>query len=566
MMKNKNIAHRTDRPPLLVCFFFLVTISFSALAQEPEWEGGELEDVEVVIENTRENTVPSANRNFEMIPPRPAETIIPPIRYDFQSFSFLAPQIKPVIRPLKIKAESPNKIYGGYVRAGFGNFGSPLLEGYITSRKDKDKLIGAHLYHFSSAKGPVEGTKSGSGNTTVSVFGKSFSENFALSGRIDAENRTTHFYGHPLISEVDGSDIKQAYNTFKIGGDVSNARNSDFRYTLGALFSYLSDKYDAREMGVDLNFNSGYKVSDDSRFNIDANYNVLNRKDIDIDGKARSLFSVSPSYLFSPIENLKINLGATVAFENDTIDKKDVHFFPNISASYPISPSVDLLAALTGGMEKVSLQSLSNENIWLAPNAELHHINKSFDLTVAINARLGNKVGANAGLSMATMRNMHFFRNTGVNPTDDQSKFIVDYERDFFRRTNLYGSLSYAQSEKVKLMLRGDVFAYGRDDDSKEVWHLPKYKLNASASFNVAQKFLIGLDVIGQGGMKAWDPGQGTVKLDGALDVNAKVEYLFSDSFSVFVQFNNITGNEYPLFYRYPVRGFQFLGGITWSF
>jgi hypothetical protein len=560
MKKNNRIFAQTKKWLMVT----LVFAGFASFAQNPsqDWEG-ELEEVEVVIENERENTVPFASRNFEKIPPRPAEQIVPPIRYDFQSFSFLAPQINPQIRPLKIKAESPGKIYGGYVRAGYGNFGSPLLEGYITSRKDRDKLVGAHLYHFSSAKGPVDGKNSGSGNTTLSVFGKTFNENIALSGSIDVENRSTHFYGYPEGTEVDASDIRQTYNSFQVGGDISNAKNSAFKYTLGAGFSYLADKYDARETGVDLIFNSGYKTGDDSRFNIDAAYYMLNRKDIEVEGKVRSLFTVFPSYSFSPVENLKVNVGAGLAVENDTLDSKDLHFYPNISASYPFSPSVDLLASLSGGMEKVSLQSLAHENIWIAPNAELHHLNKTFDLTVAINARLGNKVGANAGLSLATLRNMHFFKNR----TDDPSKFDAEYEENSFRRSNLYASLNYAQSEKVKLMIRGDVFAYGRDDDSEEVWHLPTYKLNANASFMLVNKILLNFDIIGQGGMKGFDPvTTETVKLDGALDLNAKIEYLFSDSFSIFAQFNNITGNEYPLFYRYPVRGFQFLGGISWSF
>jgi hypothetical protein len=564
-MKNKNILSGHCRFCIMACsvFFVMITLQVNAQNGNDDWEGGKIGDVEVEIVTGRVNEVPAAQRNFDKIPPRPAETIVPPIRYDFQSFSFLAPQINPQIRPLKLKAAESSKIYGGYLRAGYGNFGSPLLEGYITSRKDRDKLVGAHLYHFSSAKGPVDGKNSGSGNTTLSVFGRTFSENIALSGNIEAENRSTHFYGYPPGTEVEASDIKQTYNTFKIGGDLSNAKSSAFRYTLGAEFGYLSDNYDARELGFDAILKSGYRISDESRFSINAAFNVLNRDDVNVEKKARTLFVVSPSFLFLPVENLKINLGATVAFENDTIDKKDIHFYPNISASYPISPSVDLLASLTGAMEKVSLQSLSRENIWIMPNAELHHANKYFDLAFAINARLGNKVGATAGLSLASIKNMHFFENWSSDP----SKFRVDYEYDNFRRSNLYGSLTFAQSEKVKVMLRGDVFAYGRDDDSKEVWHLPKYKLNANASFNVTKKVLLNLDVIGQGGMKALDPvTDQVVKLDGAMDLNAKAEYLFSDSFSIFVQFNNIAGNEYPVFLNYPVRGFQFLGGFTWSF
>jgi hypothetical protein len=78
---------------------------------------------------------------------------------------------------------------------------------------------------------------------------------------------------------------------------------------------------------------------------------------------------------------------------------------------------------------------------------------------------------------------------------------------------------------------------------------------------------LLSANVIAQGGMKAWNPvTDKTVKLDAAFDLNFKAEYLFSQSFSFFVQLNNITSTKYPLFLNYPVRGFQAMAGVTWSF
>jgi len=75
------------------------------------------------------------------------------------------------------------------------------------------------------------------------------------------------------------------------------------------------------------------------------------------------------------------------------------------------------------------------------------------------------------------------------------------------------------------------------------------------------------MDLIAQGGMKALDPATDkTVKVSPAFDLNLRGEYLFSESFSFFLQFNNITSNKYPIFLNYPVRGFQVMGGITWSF
>jgi hypothetical protein len=115
-------------------------------------------------------------------------------------------------------------------------------------------------------------------------------------------------------------------------------------------------------------------------------------------------------------------------------------------------------------------------------------------------------------------------------------------------------------------MLRADLFRYSTSRIG-EAWHRPTYKVTANASYNLYQKFLFNLDIIAQGGMKAQQPiTKNVIKLDAAFDLNFKTEYLFSQSFSAFVQLNNIASSKYPLFLNYPVRGFQIVGGITWSF
>jgi hypothetical protein len=303
-------------------------------------------------------------------------------------------------------------------------------------------------------------------------------------------------------------------------------------------------------------------MDEDSRINLKAGYYVISRKDSAVDAKPRSLFVVSPSYEFMPVENLKMSVGLTGAYETDTLDSKAFHIYPDVKVTYPISPSVDFVASLNGGMEKVSLRSLSYENIWMAPNVPIYHTNKYYELSFGVNGRVGNKVSAHAGLSFASFRNMHYF----VNSQADQSKFDVVYDPGTTQRTNLYGALSYAQSETAKFMIRGDYYVYGTDEVA-EAWHRPRYKLTSNASFNVYQKLIFDIDLIAQGGMKALDPvTDETVKLDGAFDLNAKAEYLFSETFSFFLQFNNITGNKYPTYLYYPVRGFQFMAGVTWSF
>lgn len=529
-----------------------------------EWEGdGEIPDVVIEIKTERQITLPEANRNFDKIPPRASEPIKPPITYDFKSVNFQPPPISMQLRPLKLKQEGESKVYGGYLRAGFGNYVSPLLEAYYNTKRDKNKLIGAHAYHHSSDRGPVDGRNSGSGMSGISVFGKTFNDAIALSGNVGYENRTSHFYGYPEGVSVKPASIKQSYNLFKLYGDLTNSSNSDFSYKIGAGFNHLDDKFSAKETEIDLIFRSAYRLNDDQKINIDADYTMINRKDFNVDIGARNLFTVTPSFQFEPVEDLKVKAGLRFAYENDSIDNKDFHVYPDIEASYPITPSLDVFASLTGGIEKVSLQTLSYENMWLAPGVPIFHTNKVIDFTGGIRARLGSKVSAHAGLSMATLKNYYYFVNTEADP----SKFTVAYDRaDGTRRVNLFLAMVYAQSEMAKFMLRADLYGY-KTGSLEEAWHRPTYRVTANGSYNVYNKILLSADVIAQGGMKAWDPvTDKTIKLDGAFDLNFKAEYLFSQSFSVFVQLNNILSNKYPVFLNYPVRGFQATAGITWSF
>jgi hypothetical protein len=544
-----------------ICLF----ISLSAYAQEPAktWTDGEIENVEIEIVKEREITLPGADRNFEKIPPRPSEPIKPPITYDFKPFSFKAPQLNPQIRPLKLKQESKRKMYGGFLRLGYGNYVSPLLEAYYNTTRDKNKLVGAHLYHTSSDKGPIDDRNSGGGSTGLSVFGRTFTKGISISGNAGFENRTTHFYGYPEGTEVDASSIKQSFNLLKASAALSNATNSDFSYRLGAGVSHLSDKFDAKETEVDLEFTTDYEINDESKINLRADYILISRKDENVEKKARSLFVIAPSFAFLPIEDLKVSIGFKTAIENDTIDSKSVHVYPDIKASYPISPSVNAVASLSGGMEKVSFQSLSYENLWLAPNVPIFHTNKTIDFNVGLNARLGNKISAHSGLAVANLKNWYYFVNTDA----DQAKFTTVYDGGSgTKRANLYGAISFVQSEVAKFMLRADLYRYSTSR-IEEAWHRPTYKITANAFYNLYQKFLFNVDVIAQGGMKAQEPvTMNTVKLDAAFDLNFKTEYLFSESFSAFIQLNNIASSKYPLFLHYPVRGFQVMGGITWSF
>lgn len=552
---------------------FLCAITNSVLAQDQ----GEIPNVEIVITKDRQVTLPPATRTFEKVPPRPAEPIKPEIIYDFKNVSFNASDYNPSIRPHKLKSPAIDKLNNNYISAGFGNYSSPYLEGYITNKRDKNKYYGAKLFHRSFGSGPVGDGNSASGNTEIRLFGKAFSRVVAVGGTIGYDNRAAKFYGvFPGMSAA--PVISQSYSIVSLSANVENVVAKDFNYNLTGGFSYLKDDRNSSETEISLDLKSNLKVANEKFIDLAGDYTLMNRS-FSSSPRARHLFRVMPSYTFSPIENLNLKVGLTAAFQNDTLGSvKNVNLYPDVRASYNLTENIQAYAGLTGGIDRVSLHTLSRENAWLDENVILNHTNRTFEFLGGLNGKLGSSVAFQTGLSFATLKNLYFYQNdlykglVTPSTTNHPERFVVTY--DDATRTNLFAELAYAKTALVRLSLRGDYFAYSTDKIQK-AWHRPAYKLNFSGSYNIYNKIQLVADLTLQGGMKAnsmefKDNVTGyvnsVVDLPAATDLNLKVSYSLSDQVHIFVQTNNVLGSQYQTYLYYPVRGFQALAGFSWSF
>ena len=551
---------------------------FSTFAFAQDDKEGEIQKVEIEIVKNRQISVPKADRNFEKIPPRPAEPIKPEITYQFKNLAFNVPDFNPAIRPLRLKTESISKIYSNYLSAGFGNYGSPYAEAYATSKRDKNKYYGVKFFHRSFLNGPIDNGNSASGNTEMRLFGKTMSDKVAFGGFANFENIVNHFYGYKLGQDVSSSSIRQSYNILSVGGELENAKASDFVYQLKAGYSHLSDHYSASENEINFNLTSAYKISKENKVIINADYFLIDRKDSQINSRMRHIFKVKPAYQFSSVDNLTLTAGANVVYENDTIGKQNgVHVYPNLKGSYNLSSSVNVYAALTGDVDKVSLHSLSRENVWVNSNIGIFNTNRALEFLAGLQGKISSKVYFGAGLSFATLKNLYYYQSdTGA---VKQSKFNVAYDNGSTQRTNFFGELGFANNT-FKLNARADYWIYsssianqiskyylpGKTFESGALQR-PAYRLAVSSSYNVYDKVLLQVDFITQGGIKALDlESKSLTTLKAAIDLNAKANYFVSKQFSVFLNFNNILSSNYQLYLNYPVRGFQVMGGASYSF
>ena len=521
---------------------------------------GGIPDVEIQIVNPLKVILPKAERNFIKVPALPLEPITPPIVYDYSLVSFSAPSFSPAVRPLRIKPTEDQTVYPSFVSAGFGNFSSPYLRGYLSFFPSKSTTVGGlSFYHNSFGNGPIDGKNSSGGFSSISANIKASNNTVTTEALAGFENRSANFYGYDGALKAKKDTIKQSYSTFFVSGKVSNSKKSNFNYMFRPSFSYLTDKYEAKESDLSFDFNSSYQMKGHLALVFNSSYSLIARKDSAIEAKPRHLFRVMPQYQFSPIQNLIVRAGLNVVFENDSIGKKGMHVYPAASSTFSLGKNFGLFASLSGDMEKVSLHTLSRENVWLNSRISIYHTNKILDFSGGIRGDLGSGFGFMSGFAFARLKNLYFFKNSSTN----QAKFDALY--DDVIRTNFFASIHFDKGN-YSFRIKGDYYTYSMDILAT-AWHRPKYRLDSYLVIKAADKLSIVPRLMVLGGLKAYDHVTAReVLLPTAIDLSASLEYNFSGKAGMFLKFNNLLADSYSLYYRYPVRSFQAMAGFTWKF
>ncbi len=547
----------------LFCAVILM-ISTHVLGQNEDWENdGEIEDVKIEIVKDREIKLPKASRNFEKIPPMSFETQVPELQYFFSNLDLPLPSLNVRVRPLRIKDQPLQKLYGNYVKAGFGNYTTPYFEGYFSSKRKRDHMYGAHINFLNSQSGPVDGENSGSGMLDTEVFGKYFGNSVTVSGDVGLKRRSFNFYGYPQGETVNEDSLDHIFTNFYFKTTFENTnKKAKIQYKTGLQFDYLSDNLSAEESEVQLDFEGKYELGEKGTINLKTDLDIISPKDTQLDVKTRNVFRVNPTLTFQH-EGFLIDAGFNVVYENDTLgDSDELHFYPVARARYMLSSGFEVHAGITGDVEKLTYRKLFEQNPWLKPNIRAFNSYKTFEFFGGIGGKLTSKIGFSTGISVANYQNMAFF----INSFEDQSKFEVAYDLGNTAVVNINGQLSYNRNEELRLTLRGDYWGYNTDE-IPEAYHRPNYKISALSTFKLFDKLRFEADAYAMGGIVAFDQNTLTNEnLDALLDLNFMAEYLVSDQFSAFVRLNNLLSNEYQVFYNYPNRALQVMVGATYSF
>lgn len=494
------------------------------------------------------------------------------------------------IDPVKIKVVSKlDKLYPGYVRLGIGNYTSPLGEIYYNSMRNRKVNYGIALKHNASYGNIKDYAPSSFDQTSGRIFGDFFLTGFRLQPEFTYLNHGYHYYGLQDTAGVISKDSLRN-RVQDIGGSVRFG-NYTRKDSAILLYSFYTDYHYFNEFknekdtlglnGKNHLFRIGTEMSYKFKKNIfaadfDINYNQYNYNLADTafaNGKSENeyvnwLFHLRPTIStygnkWKVIYGVDLNLDTPA----DTVFK----VVPVVEAKYSLFKDMFIpYVGIDGGVKQNSFKSINRENPYINPGISLNNT-KTMNIYAGIKGTLSKKMSFNARFTYKLINNLPLFVNDTL--FSDLYRFRVIYND--MNVLGIDGSVSYQAGEKLKVDLLGEYNQYSSKYSGsiyQYAWNLPTYVVTLRGNYNLYDKIYIKADFTLKGGRKspeglfAIDPANANFDLGVIADANLHAEYRYSKRLSAFIQFNNLAAQRYMAWYRYPVQGFQVMGGITFGF
>ncbi|QCR21854.1 TonB-dependent receptor [Pontibacter sp. SGAir0037] len=554
---------------LLLCAGYMFTNDVQAQQNGSNWgEGAKLDDAEVVVEKNRVIELPQAARNFEKFRINPPEAGDRNVRYRFTDYKLASQDINLQMKVLTIKQDELTKLYGNYVKAGLGNYGSLYLKGYFHNKRSDVGSYGADVSHVSSAVGPVDRGNSGVGNTAIGVNGERYLQNLTVGGRLSYGRDKYHFYGYPANVEtpIERDTIRQSFNRFAAEGYLHNQTDvkSPLQYKVGIGFNYLNDRYNMSERNFAINSVVEYGIDDVSAFKVDADLSLLGHSDAQT--VSRGFFKLKPTYE-RQLNALRLTIGANLAYTADTVnDARKLNVYPLVRIGLePIKDNLLLYAGLGGDLQRTTLYNLTQENPYLAPNVQVADVNKGLEVYGGFSANIANYVHLTGRVAYQSFRNLYFYNNS----REDVAKFDLVYDNGVTDVLNIYGEAVFNYSDEIRLGLKADYNSYNTAT-LEQPFHRPELMASVYGTYNFYDKILFNSELyyIGSSFGKIYQADGTSVlrETDTIVDLNLKADYRFTSRFTLFLMANNLLGQKYERFVNYPNKGLNLIGGVTYSF
>ncbi|MBP6385995.1 MAG: hypothetical protein KA313_03100 [Pseudarcicella sp.] len=547
-------------------YTLLILTPILSFSQKKE---GEITSEEINIDKERKIELPVVSRIFQKIPVQ-TNTQKEVIKYSFTerklpiTLNITSPS---VIMPRVNEEDEINlNKYDNFVSAGLGNYAHTFFEAHATLRPSDEVIHGVHFKHDGNRFGPPDAnTALGRSQNLLNIYSKTNLYYINLAGKIGWERRSTHFYGsQPKNYNIKEDTIRQNWNKIYFSGEITNARqNSRVDFTAKTNFSFLTSKLKNKETLSNSYLNFTLPINDNFAAMLDGEINLS--QFVSKVSANRYLFKAKPSFNYKN-DYLNASLGLNIINDKDNaLSLNKTYLYPTFNLDIRPLENIHIFAGYDADIKMNTYTSMILENPWLDYNLTLRNTRKPNEIYVGSKGLLENGIGFDVKLSYSNFNNFYVINGS----MSDSIKFDIFYAPDSVKVkvTNLTGNLHYQIAKRWRSNLKIDYSIFGKLSSLNEAYHRPNFQATFSNTLSFKEKIFITSDIFYVVGLKGRNNvTDKEVSLPNIFDVNFKINYLFSDKFSGFVNLNNLTGKTYQQYLYYQQQGVNFLAGLSYSF
>ncbi|MEA3443108.1 MAG: hypothetical protein U9R19_00120 [Bacteroidota bacterium] len=476
------------------------------------------------------------------------------------------------IKPAKIVGEPLTRLYGNYVKLGFGSDISPLAEIRINSLRSRKSSFGIKAGHHSSYGGfKIDDYKyyPNFSENYIGLYGTSFKKNKSLSGKLDYSGNKFKYYGFtPGSPEVARKDLPdQMYN--KLGASVrlksDKISKTKIHYDFDLGFYYFADTEKSNENSFSLKADFRDYVKN-SLVGFDTRFSYFKRNSIS-DSLTHYLFMINP-WVQRQEEEWQATLGVNTFLLVNPDENNKTYFYPNIKFQFALADKFLLTYfGFTGKLENNYFVDVATANPFVWAGFETKPTQHRKIIYAGFKANISSKLSFDIKATYREMKDAMLFVDTigfeGI-------RFTTVY--DDMDMLNLNAELVFAPNEKFDFRLKGNYYNYFTIQTQQQAWYKPDFDFTLAATYNMQGKFLFNADIFIIGNRFArgnLDPITGKyaeIELENIIDLNLGVEYRYTKKISAFVNINNLIASKYYKWNNYPSQRFHALVGVSYAF
>lgn len=495
----------------------------------------------------------AAKINFNASPPS-TDTTTPRLQYNIPNQNLNFAFQPGSLRPLALQVDTGGRWdNNSYVKAGFGNLSTPYVQLGLSVGDGKTAGLNFYGKHVSS-KGKLAFQDYSNTNAELNAFFQS--GNIEWNARLGGVQEKYNKFGfEPKTLTFPEDSLAVNYQTWKarIGFHNINRTDLGISYSPELKVDVLNDQLNNSEAITYINLPLQKTLGKSFAVDLAVTANLSQYKPENKPDVNNNYFTLSPSILYRNT-NLNLQAGVRPAWDNGSFK-----LFPNIMMEFTTSKTgVAFQAGWVGYLRNSGFAYQTRMNPWTwAPNTVYNSAIQ--ERYAGFKGTIGDHFSFSAKAAYNTITNQPLF----VNDTASGKSFLVVNEPTL-NVFNIGGEMALTMGERFSLISNLQLNRFSPKLNDK-AWGLLPLEFTTRLKIQVMKDLFVNGDLYAFDG--PWFPAKpGRINLQGTMDASAGVEFKIVDNIRLWAQFNNLLNKSYQRWNQYPVYGFNFLGGVVFSF